>query len=198
MKTFWKILISASVVMGAYAPAIAQTAPKTATAIFAGGCFWCLEPPCDKVDGVLSTTSGYIGGATENPTYNQVSSGTSGHVEALRIIYDPAKVNYETLLDVFWRNHDPFSANGQFCDRGPQYRAVIYHGSPREQAQAESTKAAFAARFNKAITTEITAASAFYPAEGYHQDYYLKNPIKYKYYRYQCGRDARLKEVWGE
>jgi peptide-methionine (S)-S-oxide reductase len=171
---------------------------KTATAIFAGGCFWCMEPPFDKLDGVVSTTSGYTGGTKPDPTYQEVSAGKTGHTEALKIVYDPAKVSYERLLEVFWRNHDPLTADGQFCDMGSQYRAGIFFGSEEEKRLAEASKAAVAGRFKQPIVTEIVPASTFYPAEDYHQDYYIKNPIRYKYYSTSCGRYRRLKELWGD
>lgn len=185
--------------------AFAQTAPTpaspgvTASAIFAGGCFWCMEPPFDKVSGVVSTTSGYTGGTKANPTYEEVSAGKTGHTEAVKIVYDPTKVTYEKLLTVFWRNHDPLTANAQFCDHGNQYRAGIFYGNDEEKRLAEASKTTLqkSGRFSKPIVTEITAASAFYPAEDYHQDYYQKNPIRYKFYRSRCGRDARLQELWG-
>ena len=175
-------------------------AAGSAVAIFAGGCFWCMEPPFDKLDGVVSTTSGYTGGMRVNPTYEEVSAGKTGHTEALKIVYDPSKISYEKLLQVFWRNHDPLTANAQFCDRGSQYRAGIYYGNEEERQLAEATKAAIAqsGRFKQPIVTEIVAATAFYPAEDYHQDYYIKNPIKYKYYSTTCGRARRLKELWGD
>jgi peptide-methionine (S)-S-oxide reductase len=170
---------------------------KTAVAIFAGGCFWCMEPPFDALPGVISTTSGYTSGQTPDPTYQQVSAGKTGHTEAMRIVYDPAKVSYEKLLHVFWRNHDPVTANGQFCDHGSQYRAGIYYGSEKERELAEASKTEVAKRFKQPITTEIVAQTTFYPAEDYHQDYYKKNPIRYKIYRTGCGRDRRLNELWG-
>jgi peptide-methionine (S)-S-oxide reductase len=178
------------------AAALAQT--KTAEAIFAGGCFWCMEPPFDATEGVISTTSGYSGGDKPNPTYHDVSSGTSGHYEVVRVEYDPAKVGYKKLLDVFWHNIDPFNSAGQFCDKGPQYRAVIFYGSDEEKRLAEASKAELEAskRFHEPIVTQILPAKAFYPAD-YHQDFYLKNPLKYKFYRFNCRRDARLDEVWG-
>lgn len=171
----------------------------TATAVFAGGCFWCMEPPFDALPGVISTTSGYTAGNTTDPTYKEVSSGKTGHTEAMKIVYDPAKVSYEKLLYVFWRNHDPLTANGQFCDKGNQYRAGIYYGSEAEKKLAEASKAEIekSGRFKTKITTEIVAQTAFYPAEDYHQDYYQKNPIRYKIYRGSCGRDSRLNELWG-
>jgi peptide-methionine (S)-S-oxide reductase len=168
-----------------------------AIATFAGGCFWCMEPPFDEEPGVVSTTSGYTGGREANPTYEQVSSGTTGHVEALQVLYDPKQVSYERLLEVFWRNIDPLSANGQFCDLGPQYRSAIFYHDEQQRRLAQSSKEALDARFDEAVVTDITPAGAFYPAEEYHQDYYKKNPLRYKLYRWNCGRDARLARVWG-
>jgi peptide-methionine (S)-S-oxide reductase len=187
--------------LGLSSPGLAQqpSDPATATAIFAGGCFWCMEPPFDALPGVISTTSGYTSGHTVDPTYKEVSAGRTGHTEAVKIVYDPAKVSYGKLLQVFWRNHDPLTANAQFCDRGSQYRAGIYYGSDQEKAQAEASKAELekSGRFKSRITTEIVAQTTFYPAEDYHQDYYLNNPIRYKIYRGGCGRDSRLRELWG-
>jgi len=179
---------------------MAAPAAGQVEAIFAGGCFWCMEPPFDKLDGVISTTSGYTSGMRVDPTYEEVSAGKTGHTEALKIVYDPSKITYEKLLQVFWRNHDPLTANAQFCDKGSQYRAGIYYGNDEEKRLAESTKAAIAqsGRFTQPIATEIVAATTFYPAEDYHQDYYIKNPIKYKYYSTSCGRARRLKELWGD
>lgn len=178
--------------------ASAQT-PQTAQAIFAGGCFWCMEPPYDKLDGVISTTSGYTGGSQANATYDNVSSGDTGHYEVVRIEYDPAKVSYKKLLDVFWRNIDPLDAEGQFCDKGPQYRAAIFYNNDEEKRLAEASKAELDAskRLGEPIVTEILPAKTFYAAEDYHQDYYTKNPLRYKFYRFNCRRDARLDEVWG-
>lgn len=197
------IFLSASLALsiampGAISGVAAQQAGQ-ATAIFAGGCFWCMEPPFDALDGVISTTSGYTSGTQPNPTYAQVSTGKTGHTEALKIVYDPSKVTYEKLLEVFWRNHDPLTANGQFCDKGSQYRAGIYYGTDKEKRLAEASKAAIekSGRFKQKIVTEIVAATTFYPAEDYHQDYYLKNPIRYKYYSTSCGRARRLNELWG-
>ncbi len=186
--------------------AVAQQAPakpmpeKTAVAIFAGGCFWCMEPPFDNIDGVVSTTSGYIGGMRVNPTYKDVSAGSTGHTEALKIVYDPARVGYDKLLQVFWRNHDLLTADGQFCDKGTQYRPGIFYLTEDEKKIAEAQKAALdqSGRFKSKVVTEITAATTFYPAEDYHQDYYLKNPLRYKYYSTSCGRAKRLKELWGD
>ena len=169
----------------------------TDSVIFAGGCFWCMEPPFDKLDGVVRTTSGYSGGHTENPTYKSTSSGTTGHYEVVEIEYDPAKVSYEKLLDVFWKNIDPFDDKGQFCDKGPQYRAAIFTKNDEEKKLAIKSKDALQKKIgNKAtIVTEVLPAKKFYAAEDYHQNYYQKNPLRYKYYRYGCGRDNRLKQV---
>ena len=159
-----------------------------------------MEPPFDKLDGVISTTSGYIGGHKENPTYKEVSSGRTGHTEAVQIVYDPARVSYRELLNEFWHNIDPTSANGQFCDRGNQYRSEIFYHDDTQKAQAEQSRAALEELkpFEADIVTGITQASTFYPAEDYHQDYYIKNPVRYKFYRYGCGRDNRLEQLWGK
>jgi peptide-methionine (S)-S-oxide reductase len=174
--------------------------PEQATAIFAGGCFWCMEPPYDKLDGVISTTSGYIGGLTPNPTYEQVSGGFTGHAEAVRVVYDPAKLDYQELVDVFWVNVDPTQADGQFCDHGDQYRTAIFYLDDEQKRIAEQSRAALEKDkpFEGEIVTEIAPATVFYPAEGYHQDYYQTNPLRYKYYRWACGRDQRLSELWGD
>jgi peptide-methionine (S)-S-oxide reductase len=170
-----------------------------ATATFAGGCFWCMEPPYDKLDGVISTTSGYTGGSTVDPTYKDVTRGDTGHAEAVQVAYDPAKVSYEELLDVFWHNVDPLDAGGQFCDRGDSYRTGIFAETEEQRRLAEASKQALAdsSRLEQPIVTEIVDASTFYPAEDYHQDYYEKNPVRYKFYRWNCGRDQRLAELWG-
>jgi peptide-methionine (S)-S-oxide reductase len=194
-------LAALALMLGAFG-ADAQQAPpqgQQAVATFAGGCFWCMEPPFDKLDGVISTTSGYTGGRDAAPTYEKVSAGSTGHYEAVRVVYDPAKVTYQKLLDVFWHNIDPYDAKGQFCDKGEQYRAAIFVGSEAEKQAAERSKQALAgsSQIRQPIVTEILPAAAFYPAEDYHQDYYLKNPLKYKFYRTTCGRDARLEKVWG-
>ncbi len=178
----------------------AATVAPLATATFAGGCFWCMEPPFDALDGVVSTTSGYTGGAKADPTYEAVSAGGSGHAEALKIVYDPAKVSYEKLLEVFWHNIDPTTRNGQFCDHGSQYRSAIFTNDESQQRLAEASKQALeqAKTLPGPIVTEIVVAGPFYAAEEYHQDYYTKNPLRYRYYRHGCGRDARLRELWGE
>jgi peptide-methionine (S)-S-oxide reductase len=171
---------------------------RSAIATFAGGCFWCVESDFDKVDGVISTTSGYTGGHTANPTYEQVSHGGTGHAESVEIVYDPAKVSYKKLLDVFWHNIDPLAKDRQFCDHGDQYRSAIFYHDEEQRALAEASKAAVEKRFKQPVATQIVPAGPFYKAEEYHQDYYMKNPIRYKFYRYNCGRDARLEELWGK
>ena len=170
------------------------------TAIFAGGCFWCMEPPYDKLDGVISTTSGYTGGNKENPTYKEVSRGGTGHTEAIQIVYDPTRISYEELLNEFWHNIDPTNASGQFCDRGSQYRSEIFYQNDEQKKLATQSKAALIELkpFDAPVVTGVTQASMFYPAEDYHQDYYQKNPVRYKFYRYGCGRDKRLEELWGK
>lgn len=179
------------------APAAASS--KTAVATFAGGCFWCMEPPFDALPGVLSTTSGYMGGAVRNPTYAQVSAGGTGHAEVVQVRYDPAKVSYDKLLEVYWRNVDPTVTDRQFCDVGNQYRTTIFvHDEAQRQAALASRAALEKSKpFAAAIVTPIAEAGEFWPAEEYHQDYYRKNPVRYTYYRNGCGRDRRLKELWG-
>jgi peptide-methionine (S)-S-oxide reductase len=173
--------------------------PQLATATFAGGCFWCMESPFDKLDGVASVTAGYTGGSKPNPTYQQVSAGSTGHAEAVEIKYDQGKIGYAKLLDIFWHNIDPVTPNAQFCDHGNQYRSAIFYHDEEQKRLAEGSKADLAksGRFHQPIVTEIVAASTFWPAEEYHQHYYLKNPIRYKFYRTSCGRDRRLEELWG-
>jgi peptide-methionine (S)-S-oxide reductase len=180
--------------------ATAKPGGNLAKATFAGGCFWCMEPPYDKLDGVVSTTSGYIGGRTRNPTYEAVSAGGTGHAEAIEVVYDPARIGYAKLLDVFWRNIDPTVRNRQFCDVGDQYRSAIFYHDVEQRRLAEQSKAALekSKPFPQPIVTEIVAAGAFTPAEAYHQDYYLKNPLRYRFYRHRCGRDQRLEELWGK
>jgi peptide-methionine (S)-S-oxide reductase len=170
-----------------------------ATAIFAGGCFWCMEAPFDKIDGVFSTTSGYIGGKKKDPTYKEISSGYTGHTEAVMIVFDPKKVSYDRLLHVFWRNIDPTVKDQQFCDVGSQYRSGIFYTDDAQKTAADASKAALmkSKPFKGDILTEVTKATQFYPAEEYHQDYYQKNPVRYKFYRNGCGRDAKLKSLWG-
>ena len=179
--------------------AAAQTQGKLAKATFAGGCFWCMEPPFDKLDGVVSTTSGYTGGSKKNPTYEEVSAGGTGHAESVQVVYDPSKVSYAKLLDVYWHNVDPVTANAQFCDHGTQYRTAIFYHDAEQKRLAEESKARVQKKFlERKVATEIVPASTFWPAEEYHQDYYEKNPIRYKFYRSGCGRDARLEELWGK
>jgi peptide-methionine (S)-S-oxide reductase len=189
---------------GADKPAAAQ-APAghhLAKATFAGGCFWCMESDFDKVEGVVSTTSGYTGGQKKNPTYEEVSSGGTGHAESVQVVYDPAKVTYAQLLEAYWHNVDPLTPNQQFCDVGNQYRTAIFYHDAEQKRLAEESKARveqqLQAKFHRPVVTQIVAASTFYPAEEYHQDYYKKNPLRYKFYRTSCGRDNRLAEVWGE
>lgn len=175
-------------------------AVEPAKAYFAGGCFWCMEEAFEPVDGVLSVVSGYMGGNVANPTYAQVSTGKTGHAESIEVTYDAARVTYRTLLDVFWRNVDPLTPNGQFCDHGNQYRSAIFYGTDEERKLAEESKAALeqSKRFDQPIVTQVVKASTFYPAEEEHQDYYKKNPIRYKYYKFGCGRAQRLESLWGK
>jgi len=193
----------AAVVAGFFlgvAVAAAATAQEkaTATATFAGGCFWCMVPPFEKLPGVVSVTSGYTGGHTVDPTYEEVSAGGTGHVEAVQIVYDPAKIGYQKLLYVFWRNVDPLDAGGQFCDRGSSYRSEIFYHSEEQKRLAEQSKAAIEKQLRRPVVTEIRPAGPFYAAEAYHQDYYKKNPVRYEFYRYTCGRDHRLEQLWGK
>lgn len=167
------------------------------SAVFAAGCFWCVEKAFDHVPGVQKTISGYTGGRTKNPTYEQVKMGRSGHFEAVKVVYDPNKVSYEKLLDIFWRNVDPFDPRGQFCDRGSQYRAAIFVEDEQQEEAAKASVEKLSERTRLKIVTEIRPATEFYAADEYHQDYYLKNPAKYQVYRNQCGRDRRLMQVWG-
>lgn len=202
MKGFGACLLLLLVVLIALPVSVAADDDNTgkAEAIFAGGCFWCMEPPFDKLEGVSATTSGYTGGQLKDPTYEQISAGGTGHYEAIMIEYDPQRVSYDKLLEVFWRNVDPLDAGGQFCDRGDHYRAAIFYGSEQEQMLAQDSKRELEAsgRFDKPVVTEILPAQAFYPAEEYHQGYYQKNPIRYRFYRAGCGRDARLRSLWGD
>jgi len=185
-------------------PVFAAEAPRVppgdSVAIFAGGCFWCVESDFDKVPGVVETISGYTGGRKVNPTYEEVSSGTTGHAESVEVIFDPKKVSYEHLLDVYWTSIDPTVKDRQFCDTGSQYRTAIFYTNEEQRRAAEASKKKVEATkpFKAPIVTEITMAGTFYPAEDYHQDYYRKNPVRYKFYRTGCGRDARLKELWGD
>ena len=194
------IVLSLLLSLGALASAMGQAGEpqRSAIATFAGGCFWCVEADFDKVDGVISTTSGYTGGHTPNPSYEQVSHGGTGHAEAVEIVYDPAKVGYKKLLDVFWHNIDPLAKDRQFCDHGDQYRSAIFYHDEEQRALAEASKAAVEKRFEQPVATQIVPAGPFYKAEEYHQDYHVKNPIRYKFYRFNCGRDARLEQLWGK
>ena len=183
-------------------PAAGQTPAADgarAKATFAGGCFWCMEPPFETLDGVISVTSGYTGGHQPNPTYEEVSSGGTGHAESVQIVYDPARISYEKLLDVFWHNIDPLTPKAQFCDHGDQYRSAIFYHDDTQRRLAEESKQRLeqSKRFDQPIVTQIVAATEFYPAEEYHQKYHQKNPVRYKYYRWNCGRDQRLRELWG-
>jgi methionine-S-sulfoxide reductase len=196
------LLLSLALAAGLALSCIAQTvaAEKTAIATFGSGCFWCTESDFDKVPGVLETVSGYMGGHVKNPTYRQVSRGGTGHAEVVQITYDPAKVTYAELLDHFWRNVDPFDRTGQFCDRGSQYRPAIFTHSDKQAQIAKKSRRDLdtSGRFDKKIVVEITPASAFTPAESYHQDFYKKNPAHYWRYRIGCRRDERLKAIWGK
>jgi len=169
-------------------------------AYFAGGCFWCMEEAFEKVEGVLSATSGYMGGTVANPSYEEVSAGRTGHAESVEVIYDPSRVSYQKLLDAFWRNVDPITPNAQFCDHGSQYRAAIFYQTDEEKRASDIFKQAIeqSKRFKEAIVTQIVPAAQFYPAEEYHQDFYKKNPVRYKFYKYNCGRAQRLEELWGK
>jgi peptide-methionine (S)-S-oxide reductase len=192
------LLAAAALLTGCTEAASQQKATGTgAQAVFATGCFWCTESDFDKLPGVISTTSGYIGGKLANPTYEQVSAGGTGHIEAVRVVYNPNRVSYAALAAHAFRTSDPLDGGGQFCDRGYQYRAALFPANPAERRIAEEAKARAAAILGKPVATLILPAARFYPAEGYHQDYYKKNPIRYRYYRASCGRDARVKAVWG-
>jgi len=200
MNTFHKLtLLIGAALFSSLLNAAEMSKANTANAIFAGGCFWCSESDFEKLDGVIEVVSGYTSGNSVNPTYKQVSSGGTGHTEAVRVEYDPAKISYQKLLDYFWRSIDPTVKDKQFCDHGSQYRSGIYYQNAEEKKLALASKKALekSGRFDK-IYTEVLAASEFYPAEEYHQDYYKKNPVRYKYYRYSCGRDSRLESLWGK
>lgn len=179
-------------------PVVESSEP--AKAYFAGGCFWCMEEAFEKVDGVIAAVSGYMGGTVQNPSYEEVSSGRTGHAESIEVVYDPSKVTYNQLLEAFWRNVDPITPTAQFCDHGTQYRAAIFYQNDQEKRFAEESKQAIeqSKRFTQPIVTQIVMASQFYPAEEYHQDFYKKNPIRYKFYKYNCGRAQRLDELWGK
>jgi peptide-methionine (S)-S-oxide reductase len=196
------VLTVAVLLVGAWnvqstSPAEADATPGKAH--FAGGCFWCMEEAFEKVEGVLSATSGYMGGKVANPSYEEVSAGRTGHAESVEVIYDPSKVSYQKLLDAFWHNVDPVTPNAQFCDHGSQYRSVIFFQTDEEKRASDTSKQAIeqSKRFTEPIVTQIVPASQFYPAEEYHQDFYKKNPIRYKFYKYNCGRAQRLEALWG-
>lgn len=197
-------LVAAAVVFAAHPAAgqkgQAEQAEDAAVATFAGGCFWCVEEAFDGVEGVVSTTSGYLGGKVPEPTYEQVSSGRTGHAEAVRVEYDPAVVDYERLLEVFWHNVDPLDSGGQFCDRGDQYRSAIFYHDEAQRMLAERSKQELekSGALPGTIATEIVPATEFYAAEEYHQDYYERNPLRYSFYKFTCGRKARLEQIWGE
>ena len=178
----------------------ASNSGRLETATFAGGCFWCLEEALDKVDGVVSTTSGYTGGQKSSPTYEEVSAGGTGHTESVQVMYDPQKVTYAKLLETFWHNIDPTTPDQQFCDKGHQYRSAIFYHDDQQQRLAEESKQQLnkSKPFKEPIVTEIVPASVFYPAEEYHQNFYQKNPIRYKFYKYNCGRAQRLETLWGK
>jgi peptide-methionine (S)-S-oxide reductase len=193
------ISLCAVLFLSLFVPGAAGAAPSQplARAAFAGGCFWCMVHPFDQLPGVVKVTSGYAGGHQQHPTYEEVSGGGTGHAESVEVVYDPSKVTYEKLLDTYWHNVDPFTANAQFCDHGSQYRSAIFYATPEQKRLAEESKAALQQRFKEPIVTQIVPLTQFWPAEDYHQDYYKKNPVRYKFYRYSCGRDRRLEQVWG-
>jgi len=208
MKLHSILMLALTLALSGAGPAGAQPAASkkegpatqaTAKATFAGGCFWCMEEAFDKVPGVIATTSGYMGGQTKNPTYEQVSTGRSGRAEVVQVEYDPAKVTYEKLLDAFWRNIDPTQKDAQFCDHGTQYRSAVFYHNDEQRRAVEASRTALAGNkpFKGEIVTQVAKADVFYPAEGYHQDYYQKNPVRYQFYKSGCGREARLKELWG-
>jgi peptide-methionine (S)-S-oxide reductase len=199
MNRLIRFLCAALILIPIYNANAAPSATTSEKATFAGGCFWCMEAPFDKLPGVLSVTPGYSGGQMKNPSYEQVSAGGTGHAESVRIVYDPARITYAALLDVFWHNIDPTVTNRQFCDVGNQYRSAIFYQGEEQRRTALLSKAALEKNkpFKGTVVTEITPAGEFYPAEEYHQHYYKKNPLRYRYYRSSCGRDRRLKELWG-
>ena len=198
MRIWLPLMALALTAMSPFASAQDGTSSNRGEATFAGGCFWCVEEAYDEIDGVLSTTSGYTGGEQDNPTYQQVSSGGTGHVESVHVVYDPDKVDYATLLEAFWHNIDPFAENRQFCDAGAQYRSVIFYHNARQKRLAEETKAELEQRFDREVATQILPAERFWDAEEYHQNYYEKNPVRYHFYKAGCGRTDRLEEIWGE
>jgi peptide-methionine (S)-S-oxide reductase len=183
---------------GSHSAAAQPARAEAATAVFAGGCFWCTEADFEKLPGVLSAVSGYTGGRVANPTYEQVSADRTGHYEAVRIAYDPRRISYGQLVRHFFRTVDPLDAGGQFCDRGSSYRSAVFAGSEEERRIAEAARGEAARALRAKVATPVLAAARFWPAEAYHQDYYKRNPVRYKYYRYRCGRDARLKALWGK
>ncbi len=192
----WRTLFCALVLFST-TDAMAQNS-STKTTVFAGGCFWCMEPPFDKLDGVISTVLGFAGGHLANPTYNQVTAGGTGHLEAVQIAYDPQKVSIEILLETYWANVDPVDSGGQFCDRGESYTTAVFYADEAQEQAAQRSKALVADLLGGEIATKIIALDKFYPAEDYYQNYYMKNTLRYKFYRWNCGRDARLEKVWGE
>ncbi|MGE8943611.1 peptide-methionine (S)-S-oxide reductase MsrA [Leptospira interrogans] len=196
----FRSLVTSLAAAAVMALATAASAQQTETATFASGCFWCTESDFEKVPGVIDATSGYLGGKTANPTYKEVSAGGTGHTEGVEVKYDPSKVTYQQLLDVYWKNVDPFDKGGQFCDRGDQYRPAIFYHNDEQKRLAEESKASLekSGRFKDPIVVEITQASTFTKAEDYHQNYADKNPIQYIIYRHGCGRDARLQAIWGK
>jgi len=205
-KRLLQLLCIAALAFSAAGLAAAQAQPSpgakpaTARATFAGGCFWCMEEVYDKVPGVIATVSGYMGGQSKNPTYEQIGTGRTGHAEVVQVEYDPAKVSYAKLLEVFWRNIDPTQKDAQFCDQGSQYRSGVFYHDEEQKRLAEASRLALQKNkpFRGEIVTEITQASQFYPAEGYHQDFHQKNPTRYKFYKSGCGREARLQQLWGK
>jgi len=191
----------ARVALESEGPTPKSSSPRSTSegvATFAGGCFWCMEPPFERLSGVISVTSGYTGGTKRNPTYEEVSDGGTGHAESVEIRFDPAKISYRQLLDVFWHNVDPLTPDAQFCDHGNQYRTAIFYHDEEQHQLALASMRELQKRFKEPVVTQIAAASEFWPAETYHQDYYKKNPIRYRFYRFNCGRDARLEQVWGK
>jgi peptide-methionine (S)-S-oxide reductase len=197
MKMLITAVLGLSVIL--IANTIVMAAGNLEKATFAGGCFWCMEHPFDEIPGVVSVTSGYTGGQKKNPTYEEVSAGGTGHAESVQVVYDPARVTYEKLLNVFWHNIDPTAKDRQFCDSGRQYRSAIFYHNEEQHRLALQSKSLLEKNktFKEPVVTEIVQATEFYPAEDYHQHYYKKNPIRYKYYRFRCGRDQRLNELWG-
>ena len=202
IRRFASLVVSLLALGGiaAWSPSVAVEAAAPAKAYFAGGCFWCMEEAFEKVGGVTEVLSGYMGGTVANPTYEQVSAGQTGHAEAIEVSYDPAKVSYRQLLEAFWHNVDPVTPNAQFCDHGDQYRSAVFYGTDEEKRLTEESKGSIehSKRFSEPIVTQIVKVSTFYPAEEYHQDFYKKNPIRYKYYKFSCGRAQRLEALWGK